>query len=202
MDIGSDHGYVPLDLLESGRIKSAFVTDVNEAPLQRCLLSLSRFAKEGRVGHALSDGFAGVPSGVYDAAAICGMGGELIARIIAEGGEKARVPLILQPNTKFAKLRASLWRGGYTIKTELYPTEGKRAYLVMLAVYTGHGEAYTAVDAYFGKLKPFDKGYAAFVRAELSSARKRLHGALIEGDAEAAEREGALIAAAEALLRR
>lgn len=198
LDIGSDHASVPFDLLYDGRIESAFVSDVNSAPLERAVRRLSRFG--GRVGAALSDGFAEVPQDAYDTAAICGMGGELIARIIAEGGEKAHCPLILQPNTMFHKLRASLWESGYHIREELFPTEGGRTYLVLAAEHTGETEAFTREEAFFGKLRPVNEGFRRFAASVAAAAEKRLAGALIEGDTETAERERRLIAFGKALI--
>ncbi len=198
LDIGSDHASVPFDLLSEGRIEAAFVSDVNSAPLERAVRRLSGFG--GRVGAALSDGFKDVPAGAYDAAAICGMGGELIARIIAEGGEKAHCPLILQPNTMFHKLRAFLWASGYRIGEELFPTEGGRTYLVLAAEYAGEAEDFTREEAFFGKLRPANEGFRRFAAAVAAAAEKRLAGALIEGNPEAAEIERRLIEFGEGLI--
>lgn len=202
LDIGSDHGLLPYDLLESGRISCAFVTDVNEGPLQHSRLKLARFcATDGvKVSFALSDGFKNVPKGAYDIAAICGMGGELIARIISEGGDKARCPMILQPMTMQDKLRAYLWENGYTIEQELYPKEGKRAYLVMLVRYSGDTEQYSNAELFLGKLRPETEGFKAFAANVKAAAQNRLMGALHRGDSEAAAKETALISEADRLI--
>lgn len=207
LDIGSDHGLLPYDLLVSRHISYAFVTDVNEGPLQHSRLQLSRFYKEGgaangsKVDFALSDGFCKVPKGVYDLAAICGMGGELIAHIIAEGGDKAKCPLILQPMTMYDRLRAFLWDNGFTIEKELYPQEGKRTYLVMLVRYTGEQESYTVAETYLGKLCPQEEGFYSFARAVAAAAENRLRGALHSDNNDAAKREMAIIEAVQTLLK-
>ena len=202
LDIGSDHGILPEDLLDSGQISRAFVTDINEGPLNRSRLRLGRFCTDGNslVDFALSDGFSAVPCGSYDTAAICGMGGELIARIIDEGGVKAHCLLILQPMTMYDRLRAYLWDSGFTIEKELYPTEGKRAYLVMAVRYTGTAESYTAAETYLGKLHPADDGFAVFAASVKQAAENRLRGTLHTGDSARAETERSVIAAAESCM--
>ncbi len=201
LDIGSDHGLLPYDLLASGKITHAFVTDVNKGPLEHSRLQLSRFAAEGKVDFALSDGFDNVPAGCYDVAAICGMGGELIARIIADGGEKSKQPMVLQPMTMYDKLRAYLWDNGFCIEKELYPREGKRSYLVMLVHYTGVAESYSFADCYLGKLHPQTEGYAAFAATVSSMAENRLKGALHSGNQADVEREQALIQTAKGFMQ-
>lgn len=202
LDIGSDHGLLPYDLLQSGSITRAFVTDVNDGPLQHSRLQLARFcsAEGGLVDFALSDGFKKVPHGAYDVAAICGMGGELIARIISEGGDKAKCPLILQPMTMYDKLRGFLWNNGYTVVKELYPREGKRTYLVMLVHYTGVCEGYTTDELYLGKLREPTDGYRAFAANVKAAAENRLKGALHCGDTASVEREKALILAVDNII--
>lgn len=199
LDIGSDHALLPCELLERGLITHAVVTDINEGPLQSSRRKLSHLGAE-KADFILSDGFAAVPQGGYDVAAVCGMGGELIARIIAEGGVKAQCPLILQPMTMYDRLRAFLWDNGYTIERELYPTEGRRTYLVMLVRYTSVTEEYSVADTYMGKLLPETDGYLRFVAAVSAAAANRLKGARHSGDEAAVERETAVIAAAERLL--
>lgn len=199
LDIGSDHGLIPCELLERGVISHAVVTDINEGPLQNSRRNLSRFGAD-KADFILSDGFTAVPQGCYDIAAVCGMGGELIARIIAEGGEKAHCPLILQPMTMYDRLRAFLWDNGYTIERELYPSEGRRTYLVIFARYTSVAEKYTVAETYMGKLLPETDGYLRFVAAVSAAAENRLKGARHSGDDAAVERESALIAEAKRLL--
>lgn len=200
LDIGSDHALVPYELLKGDHITRAVVTDINEGPLQSGRNKLSCFRPE-KVDFFLSDGFDAVPAGCYDVTAICGMGGELIARIIADGGDKAHCPLILQPMTMHDRLRAYLWDNGFTIERELYPMEAQRTYLVMLAHYTGVPEPYTASEAYIGKLRPETKGFECFVRGVCTAAEARLRGAVCSGDTAAAEREKGIIAEVRRVLR-
>jgi len=198
LDIGSDHGLLPAELFKAGVISRAFVTDINAGPLANSRRQLAQSCpdKQEQIDFALSDGFAAVPHGTYDMAAICGMGGELIAKIIEQGGTKAQCPMILQPMSVQDKLRAYLWQKGYQIETELFPTEGRRAYVVMLVSYTGTPTEYTVEDAFLGKLRPQTQGFSAYAKAVHAAAQKRYNGAKLSGNNGALNAAAAVMAAA------
>ena len=178
-DIGSDHAYLPIMLIENGVITSAISCDLRPLPLER---GKENAAKRGVGGidFVLSDGFAAV-CGAFTAASICGMGGELIARIIADGGEKAHTRLILQPMTACEKLRAFLWSHGFSIADERFAVEDGKAYAIMLAEYTGENESHGYSELYLGAARPDTPEFAAWKKKTLASALKRLKGATATG---------------------
>ena len=184
LDIGADHGLLPLRLLARGDIYSAYLTDVNKGPLAACrhraLVDFPHLMDY--IGFAISDGFKEVDPRFYDFVTICGMGGELIARIIEEGGEKAHRSMALQPMSHAEKLRAFLWTHGFTIKEELYPREGHRSYVVMLVKYTGRGTRFTATDTYLGKKRPKTEEYWFYVKGLAKTVKKRLEGETLAGN--------------------
>ena len=174
-DVGSDHAYLPLMLIKSGVIERAIACDVNAGPLER---GRRHAAEQGvsSIEFVLSDGLSGVTA-PFDVAAICGMGGELILRIIREGGEKAKKRLILQPMTGIEKVRAFLWQSGFAVTDELFPVEDGRAYCVIGAEFSGVVTGFSYTDAYLGKIRPAGGGFAAWAGKISASAKKRLRGA-------------------------
>lgn len=174
-DVGSDHAYLPLMLIKSGVIEKAIACDVNAGPLDR---GRRHAAGQGvsSMEFVLSDGLSGITA-PFDVAAICGMGGELIIRIIRDGGEKAKKRLILQPMTGIEKLRAFLWQNGFAITDELFPVEGGKAYCVIGAEFSDAGIAFSYTDTYLGKIRPAGDGFAAWAGKICASAKKRLRGA-------------------------
>ena len=85
---------------------------------------------------ALSDGLDKID--FADDVVICGMGGELIMKIISGCrflSENTR--FILQPMTKADTLRRELYRSGFEIMEERTARDGTRLYTVMLVRYTG-----------------------------------------------------------------
>ncbi len=184
LDIGADHGLLPLELLARGEIESALLTDVNKGPLAACRHNAAVCCphKLEQISFALSDGFEKVERDSYSFVSICGMGGELIARIIKDGGDKARVPMALQPMSHHEKLREFLWKNGYRITKELFPLEDGRIYLVMEVVYKGKPQRFTKTDTYLGKLRPKVSGYKLYLQKIARAAAKRYDGANLSGN--------------------
>ena len=179
IDIGTDHGYLPVWLLLNGKCAKAAAADINIHPLESAKANAARYGVEDRMEFFLSDGFDSV-NGVYDTAAICGMGGILMADIIERGKGKFR-SLVLQPMTNAEILRRYLWDNGYVIDKELYCVSLGKPYAVLHASYTGEKTPYTYSDTYLGKCGG-GECYVSYCRKMLSSAKKRLSGKLISGD--------------------
>lgn len=175
LDIGSDHALLPISLYLEGKIKSAVITDINKGPLQRSRAQVVELCPDLPCEYLLSDGFAKVEGG-YDVAAVCGMGGELIARIIDEAGEKAHCPLILQPMTMAEKLRSYLWTHGFIIETERFITEDNKPYAVLFVKYTGDNTPFSFVDSFLGKVRPDNEDYKNYAAKVAAAAKNRLVG--------------------------
>lgn len=195
LDVGSDHAFLPISLFLQGRIRGAVVSDVNEGPLAAGRENVARLAPAllPLTDFVLSDGFNAVDRDSYDAAAVCGMGGELIARIIDEAGDKARVPLVLQPMTQADRLRSYLWEHGFEIRDERFATEGHRPYVVIAVEYTGENTPYSYADTYLGRLRPQGADFSSYARKVHAAAEKRLIGARRSGDGREIQRIEELI---------
>jgi tRNA (adenine22-N1)-methyltransferase len=138
-DIGTDHAYLPIFLLREGRIRRAFCSDVNEGPLNKAKENAIDSGIVSGIEFYLTDGAAELfGKGITDFA-ICGMGGELIARIISEAPflRDEGINLILQPMTKQAYLRRYLAEEGFSVKAEAYSADGHKNYVCFLVSYTG-----------------------------------------------------------------
>ena len=99
VDIGTDHAYLPLFLLKSGRVESAICADINEGPLESAKSNAKEAGVTENIDFVLTDGASALSDrGVTDVA-ICGMGGELIADIIDRAPflKDANIRLILGP---------------------------------------------------------------------------------------------------------
>lgn len=127
-DIGTDHAYIPIWLVKSGRISGAIAADVNRGPLQRALEHIRDNGLEDRIKLRLSDGFLALKPGEADSAVLAGMGGGLMIRILKEG---ARVvehleECILQPQSEIEKVRAFLLEEGFLfVREDMVEEEGK-----------------------------------------------------------------------------
>ena len=88
IDVGTDHGYLAIYLVESGRSKKALATDVREMPLQSAKQNIAEHLLGEKINTMLTDGLTGVELGGVTAIIVAGMGGILISEIL-----QARHPL-------------------------------------------------------------------------------------------------------------
>ena len=109
-DVGTDHAYLPLFLLEEGRIKRAFCSDINKGPLDSARRTAAERGLEDKITFVLADGATALRDKNITDYAICGMGGELIAKIIEDSPHlyDTDVHLIIQPMSRQAILRKFL----------------------------------------------------------------------------------------------
>ena len=84
VDVGTDHGYLAVYLVEQGICNSVIACDVNEMPLESARKTAEKAGLTDRVTTILSDGLDSVHmEGVTDVV-MAGMGGELIARLVGK----------------------------------------------------------------------------------------------------------------------
>lgn len=148
-DIGCDHAQLACRLAMD---KSALViaSDVRDGPLEAARRTVSETGVDN-IRIVKSDGLAEID--FADDVIICGMGGELIARII--GGCRflnADTRFILQPMTRAEFLRKWLYQNGFDILEERVAYDGGRGYTVMLAAYTGIQREISTVESLTGKI--------------------------------------------------
>ena len=135
-DVGTDHGYVPIMLVDRGFIPSAIAMDVNEGPLQRARENIIANQLQEKIDTRLSDGVSALSDGEVESIVIAGMGGELTIRILTEGESVCRSvkELILQPQSDIQKVRKFLREHGYRIVDENMVYEEQKYYSVMKVI--------------------------------------------------------------------
>ena len=151
-DVGTDHAYLPIYLLSTGKIERAILSDINEGPLASARENARESGFESSVTLVLTDGAAELASFGATDYCICGMGGELIASIIDNAPRLAErgVRLILQPMTRKSVLREYLFTHGFRILREVYSVEDGKSYVAFLAEYDGGRVEFSSVDAEIG----------------------------------------------------
>ena len=155
-DVGTDHAYLPLFLLASGRIADAICTDVNSGPLQIAKRNAEQAGLYDRIRFILTDGARELSGlGITDMA-ICGMGGELISSIIdaAPYLKSEGIRLILQPMSRRGHLLRYLFAEGFCVVDEKYSFDAGKYYYCFAAEYTGVRKEITEFEAEFGKVPP------------------------------------------------
>ena len=149
-DVGTDHAYLPVRLLLDGRIQGAVASDVNQGPLLRGQETARLYGVEGKLSFRLCDGLAGVGPEEADTVVIAGMGGELIARILAAAPWTKQARLLLQPMSSQPELRQWLAENGYRIDRETVAVEGRKLYTILSAT-GGESTPYTRAELWAGR---------------------------------------------------
>lgn len=135
-DVGTDHAYLPAELLRRGQCTRAVATDIHAGPLEAAKRTLTEAGVLEQAELFLCDGLAQVqPEGITDVV-IAGMGGETIIHILEDCPWRRQVHLILQPMTKIPDLRRWLAEQGFSW-TEQAVQEGEKFYVVLSVFHSG-----------------------------------------------------------------
>lgn len=135
LDVGSDHAYLPIELVEKGHIECAIAGEVVEGPYQSAVKNVKEHDLVDKIQVRLANGLAAFEeSDQVSVITIAGMGGRLIASILEEGFDKlAHIErLILQPNNREDDLRSWLQDHGFQIIAESILEEAGKFYEILV----------------------------------------------------------------------
>lgn len=199
-DIGTDHAYLPAYLIMVGKCRRAVAADVREQPLENARQTIRRYHLEGQITACLSDGLAAIDPCQAEDIVIAGMGGELIAALLARApwlrdGAKR---LILQPMTHAEDVRRFLYENGFAVLEEQAVREGERLYVALCAQYTGKTIACSPGLPYLGRL-PACRSEAAALYLEKQRQRLTVRAQALRRSGRAPEERALLEAAAAEL---
>lgn len=139
LDVGSDHAYLPIELVESGKIERAIAGEVIVGPYQSAVKNVETHGLVDKIQVRLANGLAAFEeTDQVSTITIAGMGGRLIATILEEGLDKLSSVnrLILQPNNREDELRVWLQAHGFQIVAESILEEAGKYYEIIV-VETG-----------------------------------------------------------------
>lgn len=178
-DIGTDHAYLPVWLCRIGRCTSAVAADINPEPLKRGAKTISDAGLCDTVAARLSNGLENIGADEVDDVVIAGMGGELIAKIMADCSfaQDSSKHFILQPMTKSEELVKWLCENGYEILKQDCCVAANKCYTVLLASYCG--ETFERDESYYyiGELSPHtNETHLQFVNSHINRLLKKAKG--------------------------
>lgn len=137
-DVGTDHAYIPIALVEEGKIPRALAMDINQGPLMRAEENIKAHGLEEKIEIRLSDGLEKMKKGEADTVLIAGMGGLLTVRILSSKREVlGGATLVLQPQSDLPSVRGWLTEEGYAITAEDLVLEDGKYYQMMRAQKCG-----------------------------------------------------------------
>lgn len=133
-DIGTDHAYLPVWLMQKGIIKSAIAADIAEGPCRAARTNISMYGLKDKIEVRLGSGLTVIKPGEADGAVIAGMGGSTVIGILEESPAVAEALefLIVQPMAGAPGLRKWACANGWRIAGELLAEEQQHLYEIIL----------------------------------------------------------------------
>ena len=156
-DVGSDHAYLPVYLIQNDQISCAIAGEVVEGPCVSAKQTVRDYRMEDRIEVRLGDGLQILSKeDEITAVTICGMGGELISRILEAGYSGGHINgqerLILQPNVAEHFVREWLMNHSYQIVDETVVSDNHRLYEIIVAEPVGKRVEYTELELKYGPI--------------------------------------------------
>lgn len=134
-DVGTDHGYLALALIQEEIAAYVIASDKNEGPLAAASRSIREAGLTERIALRLSDGLAKIAQGEVDTACLAGMGGTLMVEILSAAPAvlEGLQTLVLQPQGGAPELRHWLYQNDWHIADETLVLEDGRIYEIIQA---------------------------------------------------------------------
>lgn len=153
-DIGTDHAYLPVYLVENRIINCAIAADLRVGPLENAKETVVSHNLSDKIELRLSNGLDNFSENEVQEIAVAGMGGLLISSFIERTDwlKNSDVHLILQPMTHIEELRKTLFDNGFIIDNEVVAEDGDKLYIIISAYYYGDATVYTELDLIVGRL--------------------------------------------------
>ena len=152
IDVGTDHGYLPVYLAQNSYSGNIFASDINLDPLNKAKSHAAEADLEDRIKFFLCDGLKDCPRDEIDTIVIAGMGGDMIVKILDEGYwcMDSKYKLLLQPMSKAEILRYWLVYNDFEINKELLVDENNSLYQIIETRFGGRTK-HNDAELYTGK---------------------------------------------------
>lgn len=160
-DIGTDHGWLPILLIEREKSPWVIASDISAKSLKKLDGKLSDSKYSSKIRALVSDGLKEFKEPYPETLVMAGMGGDLIIKILEESIEKVRLSqgLVFQANTKRDELRRFLHSNGWFIVEEkAFFDEG--IYYNIFRAEKGRENSYEDFEYRYGKLLVDNKNQA------------------------------------------
>lgn len=134
-DIGTDHAYLPVYLVEAGKADFVVAGDKNTGPCEAAFRTVREHGMGDRISVRQGDGLAILKEGEVDTVCIAGMGGSLMCEILGAYPEQLKEigMLVLQPMNDVPELRKWIYQHYWHIEDEDLALSDGRIYEIIMA---------------------------------------------------------------------
>ena len=153
-DIGTDHGYVPIYLVENSICSKVYAMDINEGPLKIADKNIAIHGFSDKIETIQSNGMEKLKDNMVDGAIISGMGGDLIVDILSRGKNINGInELVLSPHRRVDLVRKYLLENNWEIIDEKMLIDSGKYYTIIKALKNdGKLHMYSEVELKYGKI--------------------------------------------------
>lgn len=132
-DVGTDHGYVPIYLMENDICDKVIAMDINEGPISKCNENIEKYNYSDRIETRISNGLQKLSCGEVESVVISGMGGMLIKDILSYDLKltKSVKQFVLSPHGDVPVVREFLKDNGFTINRENMVYDEGKYYIIL-----------------------------------------------------------------------
>ncbi len=179
IDVGTDHGLIPIRLALEGYPGTIIATDIAEGPLKAAVRNAEEKGVRERIRFMICNGLDSCPIQEIDCVLISGMGGDSICDILdrAEWLQEGKYKLVLQPMTRQDVLRYWLVNNGFQITEEALVYEARHSYQILSAV-PGQSRKISDAECLVGKkgATRYGEDISRLINEQLTIIRKKLNG--------------------------
>lgn len=143
-DIGCDHAYVSIYLIQQELALNVIAMDINKGPLVRAVENIEKYNLKDKIETRQSDGAKALKSGEADTILIGGMGGALTIKILSDSKEVVNQckELVLQPQSEIFLVREYILKNQFKIIYEDMLIDDGKYYVVIKAIKSDREERY------------------------------------------------------------
>lgn len=155
IDVGTDHGYIPIELIKRSIAGTVIATDINKEPLEKARINASLDNVDNFIDLRRGAGLKPIKLDEAQGLIIAGMGGNLIRDILKEDMQKVKrfQYIILQPAQNPEVLRQYLYNNEYEIIEEDICFDEDKYYELFKVRYKENNK--TKMDKLFYEISPF-----------------------------------------------
>ncbi|MEZ0536895.1 tRNA (adenine(22)-N(1))-methyltransferase TrmK [Caldicellulosiruptoraceae bacterium PP1] len=158
-DIGTDHGYIPVQAILTKKAQKAIATDLNIKPLNKAREYAIKKGVADKIEFRLGNGIEIIEKDECQNMVIAGMGGSLIKDILKDSINKiVNTKLILQPMKDIKELREWLYKNGFSIDYEVVIEDSNKFYIIIIANFKNAFINYSQKDIDIGTFYKYKFG--------------------------------------------
>lgn len=176
-DIGCDHGYVSIFLVQERKCKKVIAMDIGKGPLSQAEKNIFAAGLQNKIQCRLSNGMEKLTPGEVDTVLVAGMGGRLMGSILTSHPDvtDSLKTLVLQPQWDYEYIRKLVVSLGFAIIKEVFVTEHGKPYIAMKCVRSIQDVVpYSKAEFCFGRMSVIENAdeYRSYLSRQLEKNKR------------------------------